>query len=168
MRYLLLVPIIYIAAVLQTSLGGLLSVGHVGPDLMALAAIVWLLYDSQPRAFLAAAAIGLVADLIAPGRVGLGMACFLLVGYAVCRLRTKLPAEHLVGRATIILIAVGLISMAIGCVGPLLGQASPGLSQVVARSIGVGVYTAGISIPLLMIAGWISEPYSTRHANQSR
>ena len=159
MRYLLLVPIVYVAAILQTSLSGVLRVGHVGPDLMALVAVIWLLTDSQPRAFVAAGAIGLVGDLIAPGRVGLGMACFLLVGYAVGRLRTGLPADHLVGRVTIVGIAVSLTSLGIGCGGWLLGDPSPGLREIVIRSVGVGIYTAGASIPLLMILGWISEPY---------
>jgi len=159
MRYVLLLPITYVAAVLETSLGGALGVGQVGPDLMALVAIVWLLADSEPRAFVAAGAIGLVGDLIAPGRVGIGMACFLLVGYAVGRLRTRPWADHFVGRATIVLAAVSLISLGIGCAGCLLGEPSPGLWKIVIRSAGVGAYTAGVSIPLLMILGWISEPY---------
>ena len=163
MRYLLLVPIVYVAAVLQTSLAGVLCVGHVGPDLMALAAVVWLFTDSQPRAFLAAGAIGLAGDLIAPGRLGLGMACFLLVGYAVVRLRTRMPVDHLVGRAVIVLVAVSLISLGTGCGGWLLGDPSPGLREIVARSVGVGIYTAGVSLPVLMILGWISEPYRARH-----
>ena len=159
MRYLLLVPIIYAAAVLQTSLAGVLCIGHVGPDLMALLAVIWLLTDSQPRAFVAAGAIGLVGDLIASGRVGLGMACFLLVGYALGRLRARLPADHLVGRVTIVLVAVSLTSLGIGTAGWLLGDPSPGLREIVARSVGVGIYTAGASLPVLMILGWISEPY---------
>ena len=159
MRYLLLVPIIYVAAVLQTSLSGVLCVGHVGPDLMALLAVIWLLTDSEPRAFVAAGAIGLVGDLIAPGRAGLGMACFLLIGYAVGRLRTRLPADHLVGRVTIVLVAVSLTSLGIGCGDWLFGEPSPGLREIVTRSVGVGIYTAGASIPLLMILGWIGEPY---------
>ena len=168
MRYLLLVPIIYVVAVLQTSLAGVLCIGHVGPDLMALVAVIWLLADSEPRAFVAAGAIGLAGDLIAPGRVGPGMACFLLVGYAVCRLRTRLPADHLVGRAVINLLAVSVTSLGIGCVGWVLGDPSPGLLEIVTRSVGVGTYTAGASIPLLMILGWISEPYGARHTHLSR
>ena len=157
MRYLLLVPVIYVAAVLQTSLAGVLGVGHVGPDLMALGAVIWLLTDNRPGAFLAAGAIGLGADLVAPGRPGLGMACFLLVGYAVVWLRTRVPANHLVGRATIVLIAVSAISLGMGAAGWFLGEPSPGLWEVVIRSVGVGIFTAGVSIPLLMILGWNSE-----------
>ena len=158
MRYVLLVPIIYVVAVLQTSLAGVLRVGHVGPDLLALVAVIWLLTDSEPRAFVAAGGIGLVGDLIAPGRVGLGMACFLLVGYAVGRLRARLPTGHLVGRVAIVGIAVSLASLGIGCGDWLLGEPSPGLREIATRSAGVGMYTAGVSIPLLMILGWIGEP----------
>ncbi len=164
MRYLLLVPIIYVAAVLQTSLADVFRVGHVGPDLMALVAVVWLLTDSEPRAFVAVGVIGLVEDLIAPGRVGIGMACFLLVGYAVGRLRTRLPIDHIAVRALIVLVAVVLTSLGIGFIGRLLGDPSPGLREIVARSVGVGIYTAGVSIPLLMVLGWISDPYRVSRA----
>ncbi len=89
MQYVLLLPILYLAAALETSLGGVVRVGRATPDLLALVAVVWLLTVGGPRGFLVAGAIGLVGDLIAPGRVGLGMASFLLVGYALSRLRTK-------------------------------------------------------------------------------
>ena len=36
---LLLAPIVYLAAVLETSLADVLSIGHVGPDLLALVAV---------------------------------------------------------------------------------------------------------------------------------
>ena len=41
MRILILLPFIYIAGVLETSLGDVLQVGYVGPDWMGLLAIGW-------------------------------------------------------------------------------------------------------------------------------
>ena len=71
MRLLLLLPLVYVTAVLQTSLGDALRVGRVAPDLLGLLAVVWLLVTPGRRAFLVAGLIGLVADLISPGQLGL-------------------------------------------------------------------------------------------------
>jgi len=56
---LLLLPLLYAAAAIQTSLGDLMRVGRAEPDLLALAAVAWLLAAEGPHAFLVAGAIGL-------------------------------------------------------------------------------------------------------------
>ena len=80
MHLLILIPIVYIAAVAETSLVDVMRIGDVAPDLLALVALVWLVTVAGPRAFLVAGAVALLGDLIAPGRVGVGTAWMLLVG----------------------------------------------------------------------------------------
>ena len=70
---------------LQTSLVGLIRIGRVEPDLVAMTAIVWLFMAAGPHGFLVAGLIGLTVDLISTGRIGLGAACYLVVGYALIR-----------------------------------------------------------------------------------
>ena len=168
MQYVLLLPILYLAAALETSLGGVVRVGRATPDLLALVAVVWLLTVGGPRGFLVAGAIGLVGDLIAPGRVGLGMASFLLVGYVLSRLHTKLPLDHLVVRVAIVFAAVTLTTLGTGCGRWLTGEPALPATMLFARAVGVGVYTAGVSLPVLMVLGWIGPSRGIRSIRLSR
>ncbi len=163
MQYILLLPMLYLGAALETSLGGVVRVGRATPDFLALVAIVWLLTVGGPRGFLVAGAIGLFGDLIAPGRVGLGMASFLLVGYALSRLRTKLPLDHLTVRVVVVFIAVTLLSLSTGGGRLLVGEAALAPATLLTRAVGVGAYTAGVSLPVLMVLGWIRP--SLAHAS---
>jgi cell shape-determining protein MreD len=123
---------------------------------MALVAVVWLLTVGGTRGFLAAGAIGLAGDLLAPGRVGLGMASFLLVGYALSRLRGRLPLEYLAVRVAIVFAAVTLTTLLAGYGRWPIGEPALPASMLVGRALGVGVYTAGVSLPVMMVLGWIS------------
>jgi len=161
-RLFLLLPILYAAAVLETSLADVLQVGHVAPDLLAMIAIVWVLLAAGPRAFLIAGAIGLLADLIAPGRVGPGLACYLLVGYAVGRLRTRFLPDHPVGQVATVWVAVSVLASGLAIGRWLLGETSLAPGLLLGRAVGVGVYTAGVSLPVLMIVHWIREPSRAR------
>ena len=99
MALVLLIPILYVAAVLQTSMVDLVQVGPLGPDLLALTAILWLVTAApSPWAVLVSGGIGLLEDLISPGRVGFGAISFLLAGYAVVRLRGRFRLDHLASR----------------------------------------------------------------------
>lgn len=164
MRTLLLLPLVYVAAVLETSLADVVRVGWVEPDLLAVLAVVWLLVFPGPRSFLAAGLVGLAADLISPGRIGLAAICFLLVGYGVMRLRARLPIRHLVLQVLVVGAAVTLIAAGMSVGSWLLGEVAAAPSVLVARSLSVGVYSAGVSLPVLMVVGWIQEPLRRRSA----
>jgi len=162
MRLLLLLPILYVAAVLETSLPDAIAVGRVAPDFLALLAAVWVLVTPGRRTFLTAGVIGLAADLLAPGRVGLGMACFLVVGYALTRLREKFRLDHVVWQVLTVCVAVTVLEAGLATGRWLLGETPVARSTLFARAVGVGIYTTGVSLPLLMILGWVREPFRTR------
>jgi rod shape-determining protein MreD len=168
MRYFLLLATLYLAAVVQTSLADALSVGHVMPDLLALVAVLWLLVTPGRRAFLVAGLIGLVVDLISPGRLGIAAASFLLVGYGVTRLRTKLDLDHLAWQVPIVWMATTALAAILALGGWLAGQTAVPLPALLVRALGVGVYTTGVSLPLLMIIGWIREPFRRNAAHLAR
>jgi rod shape-determining protein MreD len=158
MRLVLLLPIVYLAAVIQTSLGEVMRIGRVEPNLLALTAIVWLLLAPSPRSFLLAGAIGLLEDLLAPGRLGLGLACFLLVGYALTSFCARFRPRHLLFRVGVVLVATSLLTLSEAVGNWMLGGPSAGQEAVLWRLLGGAVYTAGASVPVLMILGWFQTP----------
>ena len=171
MRFLILILVVYIAAVVDTSPVDVMRVGHVTPDLLVLVAVVWLLTASGPRAFWVAGAVALVGDLISPGRLGVGMAWMLLVGYAVIRLRARFQGatngrgfmwQKLVWQVPCVLVTVTVWASAVGLSGRLLGDVSLPWSTILARAAGVGIYTAGVALPVLMVVGWTREPLVAR------
>lgn len=166
MRFLILTLIVYLAAVAETSLVDVMRVGDVTPDLLALVAVVWLLTAAGPRAFLVAGAVVLVGDLIAPGHLGVGMAWMLLVGYGVTRLRARFQGatdgRGFMWQVPCVWLAVTVWAAAVGLTGRLLGDVALPWSAVSVRAAGVGVYTAGVALPVLMVIGWIREPLLAR------
>ena len=156
-RGLLLLPLLYAAAVIQTSLGDLMRVGRAEPDLLALAAVAWLLAAAGPRAFLVAGAIGLLEDLLAPGRVGLAAACFLTVGYGLTRLRASLPLYHLVLQLPVMLLSLTVLALAQTLGRWLAGETAADLGPLAVQALGVGLYTSGVGLPVLMVTGCIRE-----------
>ncbi len=171
MHFLILTLIVYLAAVAETSLVDVMRVGDVTPDLLALVAVVWLLTAAGPRAFLVAGAVVLVGDLIAPGRLGVGTAWMLLVGYGVTRLRVRFQGatdgrgfmwQQLVWQVPCVWLAVTVWAAAVGLTGRLLGDVALPWSTLLTRAAGVGVYTAGVALPVLMVIGWIREPLLAR------
>jgi rod shape-determining protein MreD len=158
MRLLLLLPLVYVTAVLQTALGDILRVGHVTPDLLGLLAVVWLLVTPGRRAFLVAGLIGLVADLISPGRLGLATGSLLLIGYALTQLRGKLGFDHFAWQLLAVWLATTALALSLAAGTWLLAEPSLPLTTLLARAFGVGAYTTGVGVPVLMILGWTREP----------
>lgn len=161
MQWLLLIPLVYLAAVAQTSLVEVIRIGRIEPDLLAVTAMTWICLADRRWSFQAAGGVGLAADLISPGRIGLGMAAFLLVGYAVCRLRERIATDRL--WLQLLVVAAGTLAV---CVVQVLGHWAIGesgpLGESLLRALGVGLYSAAISLPILMIIGWAREPWQAR------
>jgi rod shape-determining protein MreD len=158
----LLVVLVYVAAVAETALVDLMRIGSVTPDLLALLAVVWLIAADRPRAFLVGGAVMLVGDLISPGRVGLGAAWMLLVGFGVGRLHARVRLDNLAVRLAVVLVAVSVWAAGVGLVGRLAGDVALAWTTVFARAGGVGLYTAAVSLPVLMVLGWSREPALSR------
>jgi rod shape-determining protein MreD len=158
MRILLLIPLVYLAAVAETSLADGLRIGAIAPDLLALTAAVWLVAARGPYTFLAAGGIGLVADLLSPGRIGIGAAARLLIGYAMVRPRWRWAFERVLGQVSAVALAVGVWAATVGFARWLVGDAALGLATILARSLATGLYTAAISLPILLAVSWVRDP----------
>jgi len=157
MRILLLVVIVYLAAVVETSLDDVMRVGSVTPDLLALVAVVYVLATRSPRSFLVAGGMALAGDLIAPGRPGVGAAWMLVVGYAVGRLRHHVRLNHFAAQVPVVGLAVACWAAGVAVTARLLGDLPLAWSAIAVRAAGVGLYTAGVALPVLMVLGWTRE-----------
>ncbi|MEN6497203.1 MAG: hypothetical protein ABFD16_23145 [Thermoguttaceae bacterium] len=159
MRLLFLVPLLYLTAVIQTSLVDLLRIGQVEPDMLALLAVTWLLLVPGPWAFLVAGAIGLAEDLLAVGPTGLGLASFLVVGYGLWRLRTRFRLESLGLQVLVVLLGVSALTSMQAVGHRLLNPSSATFATLQLQALGAGLYTAAVSIPVLMVVSWLREAF---------
>jgi len=167
MRIFALIPLVYAAAVLETSLADVVRVGRVGPDLLAVLAFVWLLAWPGSSVFWIAGVVGLASDLISPGRIGPAAACFLLVGYGVAWLRARITIDHVLWHTVVVWAAVSLSAAGLAMGRWLLGEVPAAPSVLLVRSLAVGVYSAGVSLPLLMVLGWMRQPMEGLRAQGS-
>lgn len=148
----------YVAAVLDTALAPAWAIGPATPDLLALAAVLWILAPGRPRACWPAALVGLFADLQSPGRLGVGLACFAIAAYALTGFRARLAAAAPWTKAAAVAFAVAAIALACGVLRRLLGEIDVSALAMLLRSISVGVYTAGVALPILMVFDWLPQP----------
>jgi len=158
LRLLLLVLLVYAAAVAQTTLVDVLRIGETVPELLPLVALVWVLTVDSPYAFVAAGAIGLVDDLLGPGRAGLGGFWLLAAGYLLGRMKARLPRGHWAWQVPALGLAVAGWAAGAGLCGWLAGDVALPPRTLLRHAVGVGVYTAALSLPVFLVVGWIKEP----------
>ncbi len=157
MRYIVLVLATYVAAVLQTVAAPEFEVRHVVPDLFALVAAMWLLVAQARLGFLAAAFVGLAADFTSGGSPGLRMALFAAVGCGIERLTMQFDSRHFAVRLGVIFAATAIIATVEGLALRLSGGTALSWSTLAVRASCVAAYTAAVSVPLVMVAGWLPQ-----------
>lgn len=157
-RWTLLLPAVYLAAVAQTSYHRLLAIGPVAPDWLTVVAVLWLLWGRGRHDFLVAGAIGLLGDAIAPGRPGFGAAALLLSGYALVQLRPFGIGSGLLSQVTLTALIAAVVSLASLAGAWLVGDAELMPKPWLYHAGGVGLYTALAALPLWMILSWLREP----------
>ncbi len=156
---LALIPAVWLAAVFQTTVSPAMAIRQVGPDGLALlASLVLAILPADRRALWLAAGIGLVADLISPGPLGVATFSFFLAAFAVGTLQNKLAAQ---GIAVRLLLTAGFASLAalgIALAYSLAGETSLGFAPMLSRVLGVGLYTAALSFPIYLALSWWPAP----------
>jgi rod shape-determining protein MreD len=164
MRWLILLPAVYAAALAQTTCGQLLAVKNFSPDWRALVVVAWMLSGTGRFDFLVAGAIGLFADCIAPGRPGVGAATFLSAGYGMGLLRRFIPRNNMVCQAVLAGMVAALVALAASAAAWLDGLAPLAAQAWLRQSGGVGLYTMLAGLPIWMALGWLREPIVRRSA----
>ncbi|HKD38584.1 MAG TPA: rod shape-determining protein MreD [Pirellulales bacterium] len=164
MQFVFLAAAVYAAAVVQTSLAPVLEVRHVMPDLFALVAVLWRLNTASSigdraagnshRSFFAAALIGLAFDLTSSGPLGVGLGLFAVVGFLIAWLASKLDLTHPFMQLVTVFLATSAIAAGEAALCRIRGEASLSWATLLVRAISVGVYTAGVAVPIVMVLGW--------------
>jgi cell shape-determining protein MreD len=158
MRWILLPPAVYLAAVAQTTFHRYVVVGAVAPDWLVIVAMMWMLWGRGRHDFLIAGAIGLFADAIAPGRPGFGAAALLCCAYGLAQLRPFGIGRGVISQVVLTGPAAVIVSLA-GLAGAwLVGDAEMMPLPWLQHAGSVGLYTALASLPLWMVLGWLREP----------
>jgi rod shape-determining protein MreD len=151
MREFFLVPVVYVAALLDTWLAPRWEVRGITPDLLALVAFVWLAGTRNRYAFFAVALVGLVSDLNSFSPLGGGMAAFVVVAYLVMYLRRNLHLEGPFAQVLIVGGGASAVCFVQGIALRLMQHVDASLVRLVERAGLVGLYTAAVSIPIVMI-----------------
>jgi rod shape-determining protein MreD len=155
----------YLAAVAETALAPVLTIHQVTPNLLALAAIVWLVSAApSPWRIVEAAAIGLVFDFNSGSHAGVGMASFSLLAFAILHARPIMRRLGPVEQSLACLPAVAALTLIVSFANRLFGHTVPPLSLVMLQAFGCGVYTAAIGLPVWMILDWRRDARRTRPA----
>jgi hypothetical protein len=87
----------------------------------------------------------------------------LAVGYALGRGKARFGLEHWLVQLPLVAAATVAFGALLGLTRWLLGEVSLGPLEILRRALGVGLYTAAVSLPLLLAIGWIREPHRARH-----
>jgi rod shape-determining protein MreD len=162
MSSLLIIPILYIAAVLDTCLAARWQVHGIAPDLVALVAFIYL-YSSRGRyAFLIGALAGFASDLNSTSPLGLGMAAFALVAYGVVLLRQNLHLDGAIARLIIVGVGVTATCLLQSATLRCIGRIALPWQSLVEHAVLVGIYTAAVAIPLLMVYWWFGSQRSAK------
>jgi rod shape-determining protein MreD len=174
MRFIVLVVATYAAAVAQTVLAPALEVRHVMPDLLALVAVLWQLSAARsrddraaggtPRGFIAAALVGLAYDFTSSGPLGVGLGLFAAVGFFTAWVHAKVDLAHPLVQLATMFFATAAIAAGEAVLWRLHGEMALTWSTLAVRAACVGVYTAGLAAPTVMVLGWFREvrPLETR------
>jgi hypothetical protein len=135
----------WLAAVFDSGIAPLLSIGEVAPNACMLAALLCVVLNAAPYSFLGSGIFGIAADLAGTSRLGPALACFTLVGYGITRLpihgRPVRQAAALVAGSTLLAWTMGLLQYA-------FHFSAAASSIVLKHSTGVGFYTAACAIAL--------------------
>lgn len=154
-RWIALATSMYAAAVLDTAAGDALAIGSVAPDWITLVAFTWLVTQPTRAPYLVAGGCGLLGDLISPGPLGFGVVAMLLVVVVATRWQTHFRSLPL--RVVGVGLAAAAVAGGVAVGHRILGAAAEAIPALLGDAVGVGFYTAAISLPLFLVLSWWPE-----------
>jgi rod shape-determining protein MreD len=157
MSPLFLIPLIYIASVLQIGLAPRWQIAGAGPDLLALIAVIWAIRSRGWHALVIAALLGLAGDLNSTTPLGIGIAVYAVTASAVIWWRRQIKLDGLAGQVAVVWASVTAITLLEFIASRCFGQSLPALHIAIERTAVIGVYTTMIAIPILLVMSWRCE-----------
>jgi rod shape-determining protein MreD len=158
MSTLYFIPLVYLAAVVQTWFAPRWLAFEAGPNLLVLAAFLWLTQSPSRRGILKAALAGLISDLNSPTPLGLGMATFAGAAYGVVWLRQRISLDGFAAQTGVVWFAATSITLWQGIFIKFWGKSSVVWIEVAQRSALVGLYTVMVALPILIFLFWRRAP----------
>ena len=150
----LLIPLAYAATVLETwlSLHGHSAINSI--NLLMLIAFAWLIPCGGPYAFVTAGFVGLIADLNHPAPLGIEMAIYATIAYAVLWLRRQFNAERLPAQLALFSFAVIAITAAEALAAICLHQTNVSRVAILQHIASASMLTSLAALPILWAIHW--------------
>lgn len=145
-KWLFILPAVYMAAVLNNVVSPYLQVRGVSPDFLVFVAALAGVCAPGTTGVAAAGLAGALADIAAPGRLGISMCVWVLAGIALSAARSftdRRPLAQTVAAGAAMSFMLFIVSLARG----VLGEQSWSLSALAALSAAVGLYGAVLALP---------------------
>jgi rod shape-determining protein MreD len=162
MRYLIIALIAYLAVAVQTTLVDAIQIGRFGPQLPAMVAVAVVLLQRGNASLAIVAAIGLLEDVLWPGRLGVAMVWYLLLGWALLDVCERFDLRPLRRRMAVTGLFAGLLVLFVGATRSILGEPTVGLLQTGVLAAGIGFYTMAVAVPFWLILGWCGHAFHRR------
>lgn len=154
MRWMALLAVLLVAAVLQSTAVAWIRIHRIGPDLLFIVAVYYALHAGPADGLLAAWAAGLTTDLFSDVRMGTFAFAFGLVGLLVVRFRELVFRDHPVTQVLITAVGCGMAQVLAQTVTIALQPAlQPDLWKVFLTALYTAVYTAVLAPYLLWLLG---------------
>jgi rod shape-determining protein MreD len=147
MHYAILAILVYLAVALQTTLVDVIQIGRIAPQIPAMVAVAVVLLHRGSGALVFVAAIGLLEDALWPGRMGISMAWYLLLGWCLLEGAERFDLKPLNRRIAATALYAGLLALCVGTTRLAVGEPTVGFSAIAASAAGIGLYTAVVSVP---------------------
>jgi cell shape-determining protein MreD len=157
MSPLFLIPLVYLASVLQIGLASRSQIAGAGPDLLAVLAVIWGMKSAGWHAILIAALIGLVSDLNSTAPLAVGVTIYALAADGILWWRRQIKLEHLSVQIVVVWTSITAMTLAESIAGLCLSQSVPALTIAAQRTAVVGLYSTLIAVPILLVMSWCGE-----------
>lgn len=155
MKMLGLILALYVAAAVQTSVADSLAIGPIVPEFLPALALMLVLYRPVTSSLVAAGAIGLLADLLGPGRVGPGGAALVLVGMALQAALARVGRNALV-RGLLLLVGLAGWGAIDALAGRWLGAPALPIGALLGRVLAMAGLTTLLCAPVLLVVHWLT------------
>ncbi len=161
MRYPIIALIIYLAVAVQSTLVDTIQIGRVGPALPTMVAVAIALLHGGNGSLAIVATIGLLEDALWPGRLGISMAWYLLLTWALLEGCERFDLQSLSRRVTVTGLFAGLLALGVGTTRFAIGEPTVEFPAIAAHAVGIGLYTAAVAVPFWLALAWCE--HALRH-----
>lgn len=154
MRYLVAGLIAFLAVVIQAALVDACRIGPIGFNLPAMVAVAFVFLFRSNASLAMVAAVGLLEDVLCPGRLGVAMAWYLLLGWGLLEAGERFDLRPLSRRIASTGVFAGLLTLGVATSRLAIGEPTVGFAEIAQSAAAVAICTAVAAIPFWLVASW--------------